>query len=89
MISSIKRGPRSRAGLKEACDSPAIIMISSPTVAPTISGKNQAAGALALRFSSSEKTTKISTAVPSTSPSKPSQIGTRCVPAAPVPNTPG
>jgi hypothetical protein len=41
ITSNMRRGPKSRAGLKEACESPARSMISSPTVEPTTSGKNQ------------------------------------------------
>ena len=64
-------------------------MISKPTVAPTMRGKNHEAGALACRDSSSDRITSNRIAVPRISPPSPTVIGTRSRPASPVPNTPG
>ena len=58
ITNSMSRGPRSRAGLNEACEMGAMNMISRPIVAPTINGKNHADGALTCRVSSRERITK-------------------------------
>ena len=87
--SSMSRGPRSRAGLNDACEMGAMNMISRPIVAPTINGKNHADGALTCRVSSRERITKSRMAVQRTSPAKPSRNGTVVYPPRPHPRSPG
>jgi hypothetical protein len=69
------RGPRSRVGFREACEKGASIRMIIPTVVPTMSGKNQPAGALACLDSDRASTTSTSIMVPRISPTKPRQIG--------------
>ena len=89
MNNNMNRGPMSRAGLNEACESGAMNMISRPIVAPTIKGKNHADGALTCLVSSRERITSNRTAVPSTSPARPSINGIVVNPPAAAPAIPG
>jgi hypothetical protein len=85
--SSMIRGPRSRAGFSEVIVSGAVVNTSTPTVRPTISGKNHDEGALTLRLSSRLKMTISNSPVAKNSTAKPCQkpmlIGNLSTPAKP------